>query len=54
MFNEAKTFTKAVTGPGGLNCSCCRRDAVKANSKRRHWRSIRRRSRSDLRILADE
>lgn len=52
--NEKKIKTKANHGPGsrrrpGIECSCCRLPGdTKAMAKKRHWRTVRKRTRQDL------
>lgn len=41
--------SKILCGPGGLNCSCCRR-GNKSTAKRDHTRSLRRTAKLAIRL----
>lgn len=59
MLNTKKFATKAVRGPGGLRCSCCRPWGSKKRSRTLHNRGVRRQMNRTLyleieNILGDE
>jgi hypothetical protein len=51
MSTKHYSHPKAIRGPGGMKCHCCRWYSL-AETKKMNARLIRRRARQDLRIEA--
>jgi hypothetical protein len=50
-FNTKRIHTKAINGPGGLQCDCCRMTRSAKESRTIHNRIIRRRANIDLKKI---
>lgn len=52
--NTNKIRTKAVSGPGGIKCSCCNNCGSVKAARTIHNRIIRRKANADLRCYRNE